>query len=46
MITREASKIAIGRCKGMDGLSLSEIWIETDDRVSYIKRVSRLAFTD
>ena len=33
MITRNASKMAIGRCKGMGGLSLSEKWIETEDRV-------------
>ena len=34
MITRKARYTAIGRCKGIDGLSLSETWKETEDRVS------------
>ena len=42
MITRKA----IGRCKGIDGLSLGEIWKEAEDRVSCRKRVSRVASTD
>ena len=33
MITRKASKTAIGRCKGIDGLMLSAIWKEAEDRV-------------
>ena len=46
MNTRKVSKTAIGRCKGIDGLSLSEMCKEADDRVSCRKRVSRVASTD
>ena len=46
MTTRKASKTAIGRCKGIDGLSLSEIRKEAEGRVSCRKRVSRVASTD
>ena len=46
MITRKASKTAIGRCKGIDGLILSAIWKEAEDRVSCRKRAIRVASTD
>ena len=46
MNTRKVSKTAIGRCKGIDGLSLIEIWKEAEDRVACSKRVSRVASTD
>ena len=46
MITRKASKTAIVRCKGIDGLSLGELWKEADDGVLCRQRVSRVASTD
>ena len=46
MITRKASKTAIVRFKGIDGLSLGELWIEAEDSVLCRKRVSRVASTD
>ena len=40
MITREASKMAIGQSKGMEGLSLSDLWREAEDRTCHAESVS------
>ena len=34
----EEGMTGVGRCKGMDRLSLNEIWREPENRVAWIKR--------
>ena len=43
-ITRKASKTAVGRCKGMNSLSLNQM-LEPEDRMACRKHVSRVAPT-